>query len=203
MKLGIFVEPPQTVRALIEKNKRAIHKRFGDQPYLAHPPHLTLLTIDVEAHRWELAEREIARAVSRHAIIESVLADALVFFDDAMTGGHTLAYRVAPDDGLRVLQTLLLEHFQQIRDHRCSPPPNLVPWMKDSFDRSGFAFAGDNWIPHMTIASIVDCPRDSDVITNFLAVSHDAPMTIAKISAWLIRGDEHEKLVEWPLCPRP
>ena len=45
MLIGFFIEPEKKLKKIILGYKKITKKNYGDQIYLAHPPHLTLFTI--------------------------------------------------------------------------------------------------------------------------------------------------------------
>ena len=48
MKIALFTEPNSIVSQFLAQWKEEVWNVFGDQPYLSHPPHSTLFTLDID-----------------------------------------------------------------------------------------------------------------------------------------------------------
>ena len=154
------LEPAPTDRDRILELKRRAGVLAGPQLYLNDAPHLTLYVGDF-ANQSELW----------HALMERLKFSGIVvkpngwkiFYNDPVTGGHTLAIGV--DDAA----TAVLRRFQQEVVELAAPARRTAiperyadrtgysPLMNASLDRYGFPFVGENWQAHLTIASF--CPE--------------------------------------------
>ena len=74
----------------------------------------------------------------------------------------------------------------------------FAPLLKNSFDRYGFPFIGNHWIPHMTIASLNTCQNDP-LIEEFLEQSLEFELDVTEISCWRVENDQHNCLEKYKL----
>lgn len=201
MKLGVFIIPSEEICTKILTWKSLIRDEFGDQPYLLHPVHMTLFTIDAEDTLWEEASGKIEKFVNQQPAFDACLSTPHIFYDDVFTGGHTLTYTVEPIDPLLSLQTDLLSLFQGVRasikDSECPGQPD---WMQKNFTAYGYPYVGKGWMPHVTVASIKNCADDNKYLRKFLDSTLDIMFPVNAVTLWKISGDMHEKLVGWKLC---
>ena len=49
MRIAVFIEPGPEFTDLILDWKSRVQSKFGDQPYLSHPPHSTICTMDIDS----------------------------------------------------------------------------------------------------------------------------------------------------------
>ena len=64
-------------------------------------------------------------------------------------------------------------------------------WMNKNNKKYGYPFVGKKWIPHFTIASLVNFNKDKKFIKNFLNKKIKSDELIKKIYIYKINKDEH------------
>jgi len=192
MRLSVFLLPKGDLKAELVHWKERVKNEHPHQPYTAHPPHMTL--INMEARN----ENDGVAVVSAFAgFVKSVhisINRTDVFWDDTATGGHTLFFGIEKNDALYILQKLLAEALQEVKKN--VPPPNYLTGNKqllESYDKYGFPFVGDHWIPHFSVSSL-RAEKTHPIIEDFLSTTKQYHFTANQISLWRVDDDEHTLL---------
>jgi 2'-5' RNA ligase len=192
MSLAIFILPIDPLKTELEGWKERVNKELPNQPYALHPPHMTLINIEV------LNENEAIGVISSiskniNPFQISVISKNL-FWNDTATGGHTMFYCVERNEALFNLQQSLAKSLQEMKK-TIQPPKNLTKdknYLK-SFEKYGFPFVGNHWVPHFSVASLQT--KKTDIIINdFLQNNKRYDFMVNKFSIWRIDGDQHTKL---------
>ncbi len=152
--------------AWVMAHKDAVRARRAAVRYLDDPPHLTLCVGDYLEHSRVINALHVV--AERTASVVADTADWLVFRDDPLTGGHTLACAFSPMAAAtqRVVQASVLAAISPLRDPARSAAryaahmAQLSPLRQASVVRYGFPFTGEDWIPHVSIASIAPAAWD-------------------------------------------
>lgn len=193
LKYAIFVEPQGQLAEYIAESKKAIERELPGQPYCADPPHSTLFFAALAAADcWMEPLRSALRPVTP---IDADIRRTIVFADDPLTGGgQTLALRVESSPGLVALQRTVADALAPF----VLPPPPLAGGMdrepfRTSYDRYGFPFVGEHWIPHFTIAS-PRVSRHDPMVAQFSLLQLDYPVRIDRVSAWEVEGSAHRRI---------
>ena len=192
MSLAVFILPkePFTSELLFWKNK--IKKNFPKEPYANHPPHLTLINLDC------IDESEAIKKLSSFSkklgSIKIEVNSRNVFLNDAFTGGDTIYFGLKQSNSLMKLQILIADSLVPIKKNI-----NLNNSFKNdsllfrSNKKYGFPYVGDHWIPHFTVASLIDNKRKK-ILKNFLSYPASFDFKINRFSIWRINQDVHTKL---------
>jgi hypothetical protein len=189
---GIFWVPDDpVVNNFITKWKERAHVLEPSAKYLQHPVHSTLfLFMGLPGDEGSLFE-EIAGLCRNQKPIQIEFNGWHTFKNDIATGGDTLALSFVLSKSLLKLQ----EHVGTMA-HQYSRGvlPYKIEWagpFQKSFERYGFPFVGDHWIPHLTIASFSD--RGKQLISAS-ASSGDTPRVtfMNGLSIYRIYNDGHE-----------
>ena len=180
------------MRAKILNLKKKIKKSFGNQPYLSHLPHCTLFTIN--ASNKLLKERKKFKYISinsnyhRHILIKKTG----LFSKDPITGGKTIYFRVERTPFLNLLQRKLLKNFSKFII------PNKakfkLKWMKTNNKKFGYPFVGNKWIPHLTLASLMNLDKKNEFFKNFLRKKIKHKEIHNKIYVYKVKNDKHQFL---------
>lgn len=201
-KHAIFVEPTGALRSRINEMKDRVRAILPGSPYCDHPAHSTIVVAplkDPAVGTSHLPERLAIAPFILH------VGEPLVFYDDAFTAGHTLAWRVQSDSALLTLQRTVAQLLAPLVNQQALPPlpPPIArePFLS-SYQRFGFPFVGDHWIPHFTIASL-QAPRTHPMIKTFLDRSESFELPVQEVSLWLVNGETHTKLRTIKLEGRP
>ena len=98
------------------------------------------------------------------------------------------------------MQMNLINFFQKYRKKTFIPDPlRSVSWMSESYKTYGFPFVGPNWLPHMTISSVITEDKNHPLIQRFKRCDVQFSQKTSQISLWEINGDFHKRLRTWSL----
>ena len=193
MDFAVFIEPEGELRTNILRWKEMVGAQYPNQSYCIHPPHSTLIRVNIE--REEMAVRAVGEILKDFNSFKIRIAETDVFWNDIATGGgHTLFWKIETNKTLFDLQRQVAESLSPFLSY--NPEPKFVknsPLLKNSFDRYGFPFIGDHWIPHFTIASLKTVQNDP-FIEEFLKQSCEFELYAAEVSFWRVENDQHKFL---------
>lgn len=172
-----------------------------NQPYVAAPPHCTLVH-----GRFVCVDKWVGlltRALEVVAPFEVTTKAWHQFPDDPMThGGHTVAYRAELDSTLASLQETVAKVVAPYAAHRCQKHPlDGVEPFATSLRKYGSAFVGPHWIPHFTIGS-PHVAKDSQLLADLTYGSPSHRFLVKRVSIWHADGDDHRKLCSLALGNR-
>ena len=189
MNLAVFILPKGPLNADLVRWKDRVKKENPNQPYTLHPPHMTLINIELldEKDGINYISELITNIEPFHISIQS----RDVFWNDHTTGGHTLFFRVEPSNSLFILQKLVAEALKPVRK-RLPVPKNIKENKEflDSFKKYSTPFIGRHWIPHFSVSSLRIRESDS-LIKEFLSSTETYEFLIDQFSLWRIDKDEH------------
>jgi hypothetical protein len=195
VKHAVFIEPEGALREFILSNKERINSVLPNQPYCHHPPHSTVfISILRGPENWlELLES----AVRKVSPFRLQVWETVVFYDDAPAGGgHTMALRAESSVPLLSLQQTVAETLASFVDREALETSSEF-FDKEPFRSNclkyGFAFVGEHWIPHFTIASLHISKKDA-LITEFENLHPGYDFVIDKVSVWRVEEDNHTKI---------
>ena len=107
MSLAVFLIPSGSFNDEIIHWKRKINKFFSNSPYNNHPPHSTIINLEI------VNENEAINTIKRISTglksFEITIDHTNVFWNDGATGGHTLYFGINKNDRLFSLQQLLAD----------------------------------------------------------------------------------------------
>jgi 2'-5' RNA ligase len=192
MSIGIFILPIGSLNDELIRWKERIEEEHQGHPYTLHPPHMTLINLEVINKEDSVDVASIIASNIQPFQISVKSKD--VFWDDNITGGHTLYFRVENNDNLFNIQKSLAESLVPFKK-KISPNDKIIkitPFY-ESFNKYGSPFIGKHWIPHFSVTSL-RTKKTNPLITNFLTKIPNYTFTINEISIWHINGDEHIKL---------
>ena len=108
IKLGVFILPDKNLKLKILKYKKLIKKNFGDQKYLSHLPHCTLcvLNISKKSIREIKHDKILVRKFKRIYKIKNYD----IFYDDPITKGNTIIFKIEKNKFLKELQLSILKN---------------------------------------------------------------------------------------------
>tara|TARA_Y100001970_G_scaffold281852_1_gene393499 strand:- start:37022 stop:37615 length:594 start_codon:yes stop_codon:yes gene_type:complete len=196
MKLGVFLLPNGELNSQIIKWKRIIAEKIPDQPYTLHPPHLTLISLDID--NYDSVIRDVLRLSKYFSPFELNINKTDVFWNDSFTNGHTLFYGLKKNVNLYKLQkhvANILINYKKDNNKNIKMDSKVF---EKSYKKYGSPFIGEHWIPHFSISSIQGSEKHS-VIDRFLSTDVELSCMIDKITTWEINSDNHKQLDEFPL----
>ena len=192
MNIAIFILPKDDLCSEILKWKKKIDEEFPDQAYTLHPPHLTLITLEIENKLLECIETLDLNY--KHLPFEVKVDKKNIFWNDTITNGHTLFYEVEKNNKIFNLQKTIADKLQKFKESIQLTNYKLHDKQAiESFNKYGYPFVGDHWIPHFTISSI-KTRKDHPIIKDFLSFKEEYNFIVDRISIWEVNGDFHRKL---------
>lgn len=152
--------PDAPLSDLLLECKQRTRELAGDQLYLSDPPHLTLYVGLFEPAAPLLDALD--EAVRGMRTPSGTLAGWHVYEADPLTGRVTLTCAIRPGDSwaFRATQAAVIDAIAPLRDADACRARYAVrmhvlsPERRDAVERVGFPFVGDDWQPHLSVASI-------------------------------------------------
>ncbi len=190
IKIAAFIRPKKKINQEILKLKKKVKKYFGKQPYLSHPPHCTIFTMLVSEKI--LKEKKFFKnlIITSSSKNEIKILKPAIFYNDPITGGKTMYFKIKKNSFLKILQTRLLQKFLYFRKINGNEKFKLS-WMNLNVKKHGYPFIKSKWIPHFTISSIKNVKNENKFLTNFLKIKIKAKEIVKKIDIYKIKKDKH------------
>ena len=190
IKIATFIQPQKKIKRKILHFKKKVKKNFGKQPYLSHPPHSTLFTLNVSEKI--LKEKKILKNLIIMANYKNNLTilKTDIFKKDPITGGKTLYFKIKKTPFLQILQLMLLKKFLKFSIKKRQKKFKFN-WMMKNYVKYGYPFIGKKWIPHFTVASLINIKNEKIFIKNFLKTKIKLSELVKKIAVYKINGDKH------------
>jgi 2'-5' RNA ligase len=156
----VAIAPGSPLCNRIVEFKDLVRAIAGDQLYLNDPPHLTVFLANFQDRNRLLdGFRSLASSLCGFPI---EVKGWHVFENDVLTGNYTLTLELSETTqvNLRRVQNATIDFLAELRDQERSASryskswTRLEPHRQKSVLETGFPFTGQDWIPHLTIASI-------------------------------------------------
>lgn len=200
IKYAVFIEPEGDLKKFICSYKEKIALALPGQPYCNHPPHSTLfVSILDEPSKWL---DTLKLVIQKQGPFLLRVNSRIIFYDDILAdGGHTIALKVEPSKQLFSLQLMVANTLRGFinKDEIDSASKFFTKEpFRSSYLKYGFAFVGEHWIPHFSIASLKISKTDK-LIKDFENHSFDYTMTVKDISVWQVEQDKHRKITSLAL----
>ena len=113
MQFAVFLEPGIDLREAILGWKSKISSSLPGQPYCSHPPHCTLINVEI-INKEKLIIDQIKSILIKITPFTIKVEKVGIFWDDPATGGHTLFLSITPNSVLNDLQILVAESLSSI-----------------------------------------------------------------------------------------
>ena len=199
-KFGIFFEPEPRLGKFINDCKRRVDLVLPNQPYCNHPPHSTVFcTWLKEIDKVDFVLEELS---FQESSIRYLMRDNMCFYDDALTGGHTVALKIDdPSGAIRDFQIKIAGILSGFIDFGKVPEASgflLSEPFKSSYGKFAFPFVGAHWIPHMTIASL-RVERNNPLLLSLLESEFEFEGVFHQFSLVEIEGDVHSLIKTYNL----
>ena len=192
-KIAAFIELNKKIENKILKQKKIVKKKFGNQPYLNHPVHLTLFTLNIKKIS-ELKKIYLNNLKEKSKSFYIHLNNPGIFYNDPLTKGDTFFYHVKKNKKINELQ---VKHLKKINQNLkiIKKKTNLFESkeLKANYKKFGFPFVGSIWIPHVTVASIKNL-NDKIFIKKFLSSKCKLKSQLKELKFYKIIKDRHEFL---------
>ena len=190
-KIAAFIEFNNRINKKILTQKKIVSKRFGDQIYLNHPVHLTLFTLKIK----KISGLKKIYINNQKKIDKSYtinISSPDIFLNDALTGGHTIFYKIKKTKKISEIQ---LTHLKKVNNNievfKNDINQLKIPILKRNYIKYGFPFVGKVWIPHTTIASIKNIKPNHSFVNKFLRSKMNLKCLFNEIKFYKIIKDKH------------
>ena len=150
IKLGVFILPSKKLKKKIISKKKDIKRKFGNQKYLNHLPHCTLCVIYTSRKSLNtIVKDEVFKYQNKK---EAKIKKFDIFFNDPITKGDTLIFKIEKNIFLKKLQLQVCKKLIKYNIKTKKRFNNVL--MNKNYQKFGYPFVNTNWHPHFTIASI-------------------------------------------------
>ena len=196
MKIGIFIEPPNRKFAYLSKWKKIIKKKFGNQKYLSHPLHTTIAVFDLKKKIKKDFYLALKKEMSLYSKFKIYVTKPSIFYNDPLTGGDTLFFKIKKNQKIIIFQRKILNHFNKIDKDIFRNVFFKKKKFHLNYKKFGFPFVGKDWIPHFTIASINSrLKKKREIYKDFLLEKNfNKKLEVKHFSIWQINKDKHKKI---------
>ena len=197
----IAANPEDRLERVIRDRKRQVLDLVGDQLYLKDDPHVTLYAgnvVDVSA---------VNGIMNRIGVLLSKIKIEIKgwrIFDDTVTEKKTLVYELERKS-VEVLQNLQKQLFdgialllsKKLLKRFEGHYSDFGKEYKDNLDTYGFPFVGEDFIPHLTIASI-DKERFDEVWKHLKKERPGGKYMLVRLSLYVLNeeGDKITKIMD-------
>lgn len=158
-KYYIALMPEKRLIDLINEQKSMIREMIGEQIYLFHPPHFTLIIFTTDNLN-EIAF-ELKKLSEKMNKIRIHIEDFHIFYNDLFTNGNTITYPINKDSLSKIkdIQFDIAKSIERFNTKKFIFKEDEKYWKlseieKLNTDKYGYPFIGENWIPHITLASV-------------------------------------------------
>jgi len=200
-KYGIFLEPKEKLARFINDCKKRVDQALPNQAYCNHPPHSTILCTWLR--EIEQVKFVLEKLLSEESSIPYNVEESMCFYDDALTGGHTVAMKIDDISGkMADLQVKVAEALGSFIDFSAAPKPSgflLSDPFNSSYEKFASPFVGSHWIPHMTIASL-KVEKDNPLLESLLKSEFKHEGYFNEVSLVEIMGDVHSRIKRYTLA---
>tara|TARA_Y100000590_G_C15475570_1_gene921951 strand:- start:159 stop:752 length:594 start_codon:yes stop_codon:yes gene_type:complete len=191
MSLAIFLLPNKSLEKEIVQWKNLVKKAYPSSPYCDHPPHSTIINVDIKNK--VNAINDLKNSIRGFKQFEITIDRNNVFWNDTMTGGHTLYFGIKKNEFLFSLQKAIANCIKKYKIDTRIEAYNHNDKIRRSFKKYGFPYVGTHWLPHFSIASMITS-EDNELIKKFLDENYKIKFMINKVSIWNVNGEKHTKI---------
>ena len=167
MNLVALIKPNKKLNIEVKKAKIEVFKKYGNQKYVNHLPHLTIFDLKINKklinknHKKDLEIRNLNKNNLR-----LILKKRFYFANDPITKKNTYVIFVQKNNLLKKIQKKLLKRFKKIilKKNKKFNNTNL----NKNYKNYGYPFVNSDWKPHLTIASIKKNYTSDIIFKNFI-----------------------------------
>ena len=189
MKIGIFILPPSILKNKILIEKKHIKKKFGNQTYLSHPPHLTIFVFETEKKNEKNIKK--IKTFKHKGKIKFKLKNLSLFKNDISTNQTTVFYKVKKSRNHNSFQKKIIEIFSYFIDSLPKDSTFKNDAMNENYLKYGYPFIGINWKPHFTLASVNKTVVKNTYFKSLLHQKIEFEFVVKQIGIYRISGDKH------------
>lgn len=200
-KFAIFFIPNKSISTEINKIKKKFDIAYKNLDYVKHFPHLTFFTFHASDGFYEEnffcnLNNQFKSVIKKNINIK--INKSNIFFNDALTNKDTLFFEIIKNKELLDAQKKLLDFFKQIIviDKKINFNQHTL---NKNYLKYGYPYAGNIWLPHMTICSIKDS-KNKLIVKNFLDNKIVYNTNLNNLSLWqIVSKNKHKKIFETKL----
>ena len=191
IKLGIFIIPDKNLKKEILFQKKKIKLHLGSQKYLSHLPHCTVCVLNVRNSFIKNMKRLKIKKIKFKNELKIKKKD--IFFNDPITNGNTLVYKVEKNKFLKNLQ---LNIIKLLENYIVYKKINFkTKTMNKNYKKFGYPFVSTLWKPHFTVASLLKLKKNYKILREFKNENrYNFCQKIKKINLYQIIGNKHRYL---------
>jgi len=167
MNLVALIKPNKKIYKEVKKIKKEVFKKFGNQKYLDHFPHVTIF--DLKVNKFSIPKKFKNAIKINHLNMKDLqlsFKKRYYFKTDPITQKCTFVIFIKKNQILKKIQLKLLEKFKDIKQKK------NIRFKNDEFNKNnnkfGYPFVNKNWKPHLTIASMNKIYISDSLFKNFL-----------------------------------
>ena len=167
MNLVALIKPKKKFYNEVMSLKKLVGKKFGNQTYLKHLPHITIF--DLKISKSKITANHKNKIQIKHfkkSKLRLILKKRYFFKSDPITNKTTFVIFLKKTLILKAIQTKLLDRFKSIKLNKKFKfkDKNLTI----NSVKYGYPFVKKNWKPHLTIVSIDKKYSKDTIFTKFL-----------------------------------
>ena len=192
VKYAIFWIPRGELNQYVQSWKSRFRELESDAVYLNHPVHSTIFMFN----GYEEDQSEIINSI-KSAKINFKLEGWKIFENDLLTKSDTLVLAFKPDLKVFEFQKNLAEALLKFIREPFLYKNEWEGIYKESYDRYGFPFVGQHWIPHITIASFKNKGKSLFEQAKSAKINLNQEILEGRISLFKIFGETHKHVYTW------
>ena len=168
MKVALILKIDKKSENLIFSWKKKFKQRYKNILYLDDKPHVTLISTNIKKDKKKLLS--FNKILFEKKKFKSKIIKSSVFWNDLLTNGSTFYFLISKSKKLLNLQKIFSNHivdnFDLIKSRK---KLKLNKIENKSYIKYGFPYVGLNWIPHLTIGSVLDKKLDHKFSNKFFS----------------------------------
>ncbi len=188
IKIGLFILPNYTTKGIIQKLKKIVKKKFGNQTYLNHLPHCSIYVFNTKKKNLNEIKKKKYISISKSKAF--ILEKTDIFYNDPITKKNTYFLKIKKNNFLKKLQKSVLKTFSKYAYKKELRFGNKI--MNKNYRSFGYPFINLNWKPHFTIASISLNKDQFKFIQDFKKISISKNQTLKYIYLYQIKTNKHK-----------
>lgn len=168
MNLVALIKPKKKFYYEVKGLKKLVGKKFGNQTYLKHLPHITIFDLKISKSKLTFNHKnkiKIKKLKKSH--LKLVLKKRNYFKSDPLTKKSTFVIFLKKTLILKAIQMKLLNRFKSIKLKKKFEFKDKN--LKQNGLKYGYPFVKKSWKPHLTIVSIDKKYFADPIFKNFLS----------------------------------
>ena len=152
IKLGVFYCVDGILKNNVESIKSFFKTKSKESKYLNHLVHSTLYVFEIESDKIKDVIEKFQSLQKVLSPVSSKINKWRVFENDILTNLNTLCLEIESSKDLFSLQMNIATSFLEFRLKKTNT--DFEGLLKESYNKYGYPFVGEHWIPHITIGSL-------------------------------------------------